>query len=101
MRPAVIHSVTFDQYLRRADLPVLQLTFSETEKAVYYRWNAAERGFAMPIRLGDPAKWQTVRPEGDWKSMPWTAGKDAFKVATDLYYVRVETLDASGRPLAP
>ena len=90
----------FDQYLRRADLPVLELTFNEAEKAVYYRWNAAERGFAMPIRVGDPAKWETVQPTADWKSMPWTAGKDAFRVATDLYYVRVETLDASGRPSA-
>ena len=33
------------------------------EKAVYYRWNAAERGFAMPIRVGDPAKWQTIQPD--------------------------------------
>ena len=55
----------------------------------------------MPIRVGDPAKWQTVQPTADWKSMPWAAGKDAFKVATDLYYVRVETLDAGGRPIAP
>jgi aminopeptidase N len=91
----------FDQYLRRADLPVLELTFSEAEKAVYYRWNAAERAFAMPIRVGDPAKWLTVQPTADWKSMPWAAGRDAFKVATDLYYVRVEILDAGGRPSAP
>ena len=91
----------FDQYLRRTDLPMLELTFNDQEKAVYYRWNAVERGFAMPIRVGDPAKWQTVEPTADWKSMPWAAGKDAFKVATDLYYVRVETLDAGGRPIAP
>jgi hypothetical protein len=90
----------FDQYLRRADLPVLELTFSEAEKAVYYRWNAAERGFAMPIRVGDPAKWQTVHPTADWKSMPWAAGKEAFKVATDLYYVRVTVLDSAGHPIA-
>ena len=89
----------FDQYLRRSDLPVLELTFNDEEKAVYYRWNAAERGFAMPIRVGNPAKWQTIQPTGDWKSMPWTSGKDAFKVATDLYYVNVRILGADGRPL--
>ena len=31
--------------------------------------------------------------------MPWTAGKDAFKVATDLYYVNVQILGANGRPI--
>ena len=52
----------FDQYLRRADLPVLELTFNDEDKTVSYRWNAAERGFAMPIRVGDPAKWQMIQP---------------------------------------
>lgn len=88
----------FDQYLRRTDLPVLELTFNEEDKSVSYRWNAAERQFAMPIRVGDPSKWQTIQPTADWKSMPWTTGKDAFKVATDLYYVNVQILNANGRP---
>ena len=48
----------FDQYLRRSALPVLELTLNEDDKTMSYRWNAAERGFAMPIRVGDPAKWQ-------------------------------------------
>ncbi len=90
----------FDQYLRRADLPVLELTFDEKEKQVSYRWKADERGFAMPIRVGDPAKWQTVQPVTTaWKSMPWTGGKDSFKVATDLYYISVAILDAQGHAL--
>jgi aminopeptidase N len=91
----------FDQYLRRTALPVLELTLNEEEKTMSYRWNAAERGFAMPIRVGDPAKWQTIQPTSDWKSMPWTVGKDAFKVATDLYYVNVAFLDSGGRPIKP
>ena len=64
----------FDQYLRRAELPVLEVTFDETGQLAWYRWNAAERGFAMPIQVGDPAKWQTIQPSADWKSMPWTGG---------------------------
>ena len=91
----------FDQYLRRSALPVLELTFNENEKTMWYRWNAAERGFAMPIRVGDPARWQTIQPSADWKSLPWTSGPDAFKVATDLYYVNVAFLDAGGRPAKP
>jgi aminopeptidase N len=88
----------FDQYLRRTDPPVLELTFNEEDRTVAYRWNAAERNFAMPIRVGDPAKWQTIRPSADWKSTPWTGGKESFKVATDLYYVNVQVLGANGRP---
>ncbi|HEX4912561.1 MAG TPA: M1 family metallopeptidase [Vicinamibacterales bacterium] len=87
----------FDQYLRRAALPVLELTFNEAEQLVWYRWNADETAFAMPIRVGDPSKWQTIQPTSDWKSMPWRGAKDAFKVATDLYYVNVAILDAAGR----
>ena len=91
----------FDQYLRRTALPVLELTFDERAKTVSYRWKADERAFAMPIRVGDPAKWQTIHPSADWKSLPWTLGRDAFKVATDLYYVNVVFLDAAGRPATP
>ncbi len=89
----------FDQYLRRSALPVLELTFHDAEKLVWYRWNAEERGFAMPIRVGDPLKWQTIQPNGDWKSMPWSASRESFKVATDLYYVNVAVLDGRGHPI--
>ena len=88
----------FDQYLRRAELPVLEVTFDEKGQQAWYRWNAAERGFAMPIKVGDPAKWQTIQPSADWKSLPWAGGPAAFKVATDLYYVDVKILAANGRP---
>jgi aminopeptidase N len=88
----------FDQYLRRAALPVLELTFNEAEQLVWYRWNADETAFAMPIGVGDPARWQTIQPTSDWKSMTWRGAKDTFKVATDLYYVNVAILDSAGRP---
>jgi aminopeptidase N len=87
----------FDQYLRRVDLPVLELTFDDAAKRVSYRWKADERGFALPIKVGDPAKWQLITPTTDWKSMEWGAGKDAFKVATELFYVNVQVLGANGR----
>ena len=91
----------FDQYLRRPALPLLELTFNDAEKLVWYRWRADERSFAMPIRVGDPARWQTIHPTAEWKSLPWTASRESFKVATDLYYVNVAVIDASGRPVKP
>ncbi|HYE88061.1 MAG TPA: M1 family metallopeptidase [Vicinamibacterales bacterium] len=89
----------FDQYLRRVDLPVLELTFDDEARRLSYRWKADERGFAMPIKVGDPSKWQMIRPTTDWQSMEWAAGKDAFKVATELFYVNVQVLGPNGRPV--
>jgi aminopeptidase N len=79
----------FDQYLRRTSLPVLQLSFDDKAGTVAYRWEVDERAFAMPIRVGDPANWQTIRPTTDWQVMKTPLGKDQFQVATDLYYVDV------------
>jgi aminopeptidase N len=89
----------FDQYLRRAALPVLELTFDQAASMVAYRWRTDEAGFAMPIRVGDPSKWQTIRPTTAWQIMPTTLPPDAFRVATDLYYVEVAILDAQGHPV--
>jgi hypothetical protein len=90
-------TAVFDQYLRRASLPVLELTFDPAGGTVAYRWRADERGFAMPIRVGDPSSWQLVRPTTDWQVMPTALAPETFAVATDLYYVDVAILDATGR----
>ena len=60
----------FDQYLRRAALPMLELAFDEKAGTVAYRWKADERAFAMPIRVGERGQWQTIQPTTDWKVMP-------------------------------
>ena len=79
----------FDQYLRRTALPVLELAFDPAAQTLAYRWRADERAFAMPIRVGDPANWTTIRPTTDWQIMKAPMPEEAFKVATDLYYVDV------------
>ena len=78
----------FDEYLRHAAMPVLELKFDKGE--VSYRWKAEEAEFAMPIKVGDSQHWTLVRPvTTEWKTMPWAGTKDSFGVATDLYYVDV------------
>jgi aminopeptidase N len=77
----------FDQYLRRTALPALELVFEPG--AVSYRWKADEPGFAMPIRVGSKDNWQVIQPTAEWKKMTTSLSKDAFDVATDLYYVTV------------
>jgi aminopeptidase N len=79
----------FDQYLRRASLPTLELAFNDAEKTVAYRWIAEERAFAMPIKAGANNNLQVITPTTDWQLMPTTMSKDTFGVATDLYYVNV------------
>ena len=79
----------FDQYLRRAALPVLELAFDSAAGTVAYRWRADERAFAMPVRVGDPANWQIIRPTADWQILRTPLARERFEVATDLYYIEV------------
>jgi aminopeptidase N len=79
----------FDEYLRHAALPALELKFDEASSAVSYRWKADEPAFAMPVRVGTSDHWQIVQPTGEWKTLKTPLKKDEFQVATDLYYVNV------------
>jgi aminopeptidase N len=79
----------FDQYLRRAAIPTLELDFDDDPGSVAYRWKAEEAGFDMPVRVGAPGHWQSIEPTTSWKTMPAPRSQDAFEVATDLYYVNV------------
>ncbi len=80
----------FDEYLRHAALPVLELAFDLAKGTVSYRWRAEEPAFAMPVKVGTPDHWQTIQPTTDWASMKTPLRKDQFQVATDLYYIKVE-----------
>jgi aminopeptidase N len=77
----------FDQYLRHAALPALELKFENGE--VSYRWQADEKGFDMPVKVGSPANWQTIKPTTEWQKMKTDLSKDDFQVATDLFYIDV------------
>lgn len=79
----------FNQYLRHKDIPTLELKFNDNG-GVSYRWKADEAGFAMPIKIGDPAHWTIVTPTTkEWHLLPGSWTKDKLKIATDLYYVNV------------
>jgi aminopeptidase N len=80
----------FNEYLRHAAVPTLELRFDESAKTVAYRWKAGEKDFAMPVRVGRPGAWQIVQPTTEWATMPISIPKNDFEVATDLYYVYVD-----------
>ena len=80
----------FNQYLRHADIPTLELLFDATEGTVSYKWKADEPGFSMPVLVGERDHWQRITPTLDWQTMKTPLTKDQFQVATELFYVNVQ-----------
>jgi aminopeptidase N len=78
----------FNQYLRHAALPTLELTFN-ADRTVSYRWKADEKDFAMPVRVGKAGAWQTITPTTEWNTLTTPLISEEFAVATELYYVNV------------
>jgi aminopeptidase N len=79
----------FEEYLRHAALPTLELKFDDGAGSVSYRWNVEEAGFAMPIRVGTKDHWQLIKPTKEWQTLKTPLKKDEFAVDTDYYYVNV------------
>ena len=79
----------FNQYLRRAAIPRLELLSGEAPGAVMYKWAADEQNFAMPVRIGVPGKWQTIHPTTKWQTMKTSLTKDELQVDLDHFYVDV------------
>ncbi len=83
----------FNQYLRHAAIPTLELKFNEAAHTISYRWEADEPGFEMPIRVGRSNEWQVLHPSTtEWRVLSTTLSKDEVEVATDLFYVNVRKL---------
>lgn len=76
----------FDQYLRSAEIPVLECRRKKTK--VRYRW-VANAGFNMPVKATlSPGRFDWIHPTTDWKEMEISLGKkESFKVADHLFYV--------------
>jgi uncharacterized Ntn-hydrolase superfamily protein len=79
----------FDQYLRHAQLPTLELTLNQSDGTLTYRWKADEPAFAMPVRIGSPGKWRMIEPTTTAATMNTSLRPDELEVATDLYYINV------------
>jgi aminopeptidase N len=79
----------FNQYLRHADIPKLQLMFDPATGSVSYKWRADEPGFTMPVLVGEKDHWQRIVPTQNWQTMKTSLTKEQFDVATDLFFVDV------------
>jgi aminopeptidase N len=89
----------FNQYLRQAKLPKLQLAFDSAGRLAAHRWVADEAGFSMPIRIGQPATWQTIESTAKWSETSSDLNKGELAVDTEHFFVDVEMVDwpAAGR----
>ncbi len=77
----------FNQYLRHAAIPRLEVLFNYAPGVVLYKWNADEDGFAMPVRAGTPGHWQLIHPTTSWQEMRSDLSKEEFQVDLDHYYI--------------
>ena len=82
----------FNQYLRRTQIPTLELKFDEAKGEVSFRWLADEPKFNMPVRVGRKDKWLTIYPLAEWKTIKTPIKKEDFVVADELYYINVSKL---------
>ncbi len=84
----------FDQYFRNTNIPELQVAINTTGDSISarYKWNADVPDFRMPIKVTTaPATFSFIYPTTSWQEMELDleAAED-FRVAEDLFYVRVK-----------
>lgn len=74
-------SKVFDQYLRNAQLPVLEHKFAD--KTLSYRWSKSIAGFDMAVKLKN-GTW--LQPTTEWQSINFT-GPDSDKLVDERFLV--------------
>ncbi|HVZ57162.1 MAG TPA: M1 family metallopeptidase [Chitinophagaceae bacterium] len=81
-------SRVFDQYLRTANIPVLEYRIDGQDLS--YRWTHCIDGFDMPVRLSDHS-W--LKPTTDWQKVPVTENtRDGLSVDRN-FYIQVKRLE--------
>lgn len=88
------YSYFFDQYLRHAAIPELQLKLMKEADIlnVQYRWKADLEKFNMPIKVTvSKNDFDFIYPTTDWKNidLPNMKVKD-FRVDRDGFYIQVK-----------
>lgn len=76
----------FDQYLRHAALPELQL--KKENGTIKYRWKADVPGFKMPVDVFVEGEEQRLWPIADWKELEGVNKLSQIKVNEEEFYIR-------------
>jgi len=81
----------FNQYLRYANIPVLQLKIKG--KNLEYRWQTDEPDFTMPVDITTKDKTVRLAATNTWQSVKVSVKKiDDIEVATNKFYIKVTKL---------
>lgn len=91
------YSYFFNQYLKYAQIPVFQYTITQQGKkaVLQYRWNANVENFNMPVKVNvGNGKYETIMPTSQWQTIAIKGDKKNFRVATELFYLQVQQLNA-------
>lgn len=80
----------FNQYLRYTKLPELQ--FKTKDNRVFYRWQADESDFAMPVDIFLSDQRKRLRPTTSWQALKDPVQVADVKVDTDNFYIEVKIL---------
>lgn len=84
----------FNQYLRHAAIPELEINLVKTGDRVTarYRWNIDVPDFAMPVKVTTSKNsFEMIYPKKEWgTSALQNIHPDDFKVATDQFYIDVK-----------
>ncbi|SDR66173.1 M1 family metallopeptidase [Gramella sp. MAR_2010_147] len=78
----------FDQYLRHASLPVLQLR--QADDQILYRWKANVANFKMPVDLIIDEEEIRFYPTSEWQSFETGEELDELKVNDLEFYINTE-----------
>lgn len=82
----------FDQYLRHAALPQLQLK-KEKDK-ISYRWKADVEDFTMPVDVFIKGKEKRIQPTENWQSLPEKIDhKEDIKVDDLEFYIDLDFIE--------
>ncbi|MNK15172.1 Aminopeptidase N [compost metagenome] len=79
-------SKIFDQYLRHAQIPVLE--YQITNGLLKYRWVADVKDFDMPVKVTlKPASFSLITPSTNWKSITIdkAISNESFKADPNFY----------------
>lgn len=83
---------TFDQYLRRSNIPVLEYRLAKG--MLEYRWNDCVSGFDMPIKVTlAPGQLAFIYPTTEWKSTPVKRLKKKDFRVDENFYVLVQAVE--------
>jgi len=84
----------FDQYLKYASLPTLEIALKEQGSSlqVKYRWQADVPGFRMPVKVSlSPDRFGFIYPTSDWKMITLKQmNEDDFEVDEKHFYIQVK-----------